>query len=162
MSAPPSNLVFGKTNIASTFPNTGVCWAIDQPVSFFYPIWAGVNPATGDARWYTPNADPSKIAEAKVLRAFFYYLLIDDFGDVPFYTDNNITVDKIPQASRQEVRPQAHRLRDQRHAPGCRCQSRLHQPRRSGSPRHPARRDDQASTLEGCRSGTCRHPTNHG
>ncbi|TRX39434.1 RagB/SusD family nutrient uptake outer membrane protein [Flavobacterium restrictum] len=49
------------------------------------------------------NAEPSKIAEAKVLRAFFYYLLIDDFGNVPFYTDNEITVDKIPQATRQEV-----------------------------------------------------------
>ncbi|WP_343613054.1 RagB/SusD family nutrient uptake outer membrane protein [Flavobacterium sp.] len=49
------------------------------------------------------NAEASKIAEAKVLRAFFYYLLIDDFGDVPFFTDNNITVDKIPQSSRKEV-----------------------------------------------------------
>ncbi|WP_316824671.1 RagB/SusD family nutrient uptake outer membrane protein [Pedobacter miscanthi] len=49
------------------------------------------------------NAEASKIAEAKVLRAFFYYLLIDDFGSVPFYTDNNITVDKIPQASRTTV-----------------------------------------------------------
>ena len=49
------------------------------------------------------NAEPSKIAEAKVLRAFFYYLLIDDFGDVPFYTDNNTTVDQIPQASRKVV-----------------------------------------------------------
>jgi hypothetical protein len=49
------------------------------------------------------KAEPSKIAEAKVLRAFFYYLLIDDFGNVPFYTDNNITVDQIPQASRKEV-----------------------------------------------------------
>lgn len=49
------------------------------------------------------KADPAKIAEARVLRAFFYYLLIDDFGNVPFYTDNNLTVDKIPQASRTEV-----------------------------------------------------------
>lgn len=49
------------------------------------------------------NAESSKIAEAKVLRAFFYYLLIDDFGDVPFYTENNITVDQIPQKSRKEV-----------------------------------------------------------
>jgi len=49
------------------------------------------------------DAEASKIAEAKVLRAFFYYLLIDDFGNVPFYTDNNITVDKIPQSSRKEV-----------------------------------------------------------
>lgn len=49
------------------------------------------------------HADPAKIAEAKVLRAFFYYLLIDDFGSVPFYTGNNVTVDEIPQASRQQV-----------------------------------------------------------
>lgn len=49
------------------------------------------------------KADESKIAEAKVLRAFFYYLLIDDFGNVPFYTDNNITVDKLPQADRKVV-----------------------------------------------------------
>lgn len=49
------------------------------------------------------NAEASKIAEARVLRAFFYYLLMDDFGNVPFFTENNITVDKIPQASRKEV-----------------------------------------------------------
>jgi hypothetical protein len=49
------------------------------------------------------EADPAKIAEAKVLRAFFYYLLMDDFGNVPFYTENDITVDQIPQASREKV-----------------------------------------------------------
>ncbi|NMH27539.1 RagB/SusD family nutrient uptake outer membrane protein [Flavobacterium silvaticum] len=49
------------------------------------------------------NADPAKIAEAKVLRAFFYYMLIDDFGSVPFYTENGIPADQIPQASRTEV-----------------------------------------------------------
>ncbi|MBK7337721.1 MAG: RagB/SusD family nutrient uptake outer membrane protein [Saprospirales bacterium] len=49
------------------------------------------------------EADPAKIAEAKVLRAFFYYLLIDDWGDVPFYTENSLPVDQIPQASRRDV-----------------------------------------------------------
>jgi hypothetical protein len=49
------------------------------------------------------EADPSKIAEAKVLRAFFYYLLMDDFGSVPFYTENNVTVDQMPQKSRKEI-----------------------------------------------------------
>lgn len=49
------------------------------------------------------KADPSKIAEAKVLRAWFYYLLIDDFGDVPFYTDNNTDVSKIPQTKRATI-----------------------------------------------------------
>ena len=49
------------------------------------------------------NADPAKIAEAKVARAWLYYLLIDDYGDVPFYTDNNADVSKIPQAKRATI-----------------------------------------------------------
>ena len=49
------------------------------------------------------NADPEKIAEARVLRAFFYYLLIDDFGDVPFYTENTVPVEQLTQADRETV-----------------------------------------------------------
>jgi len=49
------------------------------------------------------NAEPSKIAEARVLRAFFYYLLLDGFGSVPFFTENTVTVDQMPQKSRQEI-----------------------------------------------------------
>lgn len=49
------------------------------------------------------NADPARIAEAKVLRAVFYYFLMDGWGSVPFYTENNVSTDKIPQASRQEI-----------------------------------------------------------
>ena len=49
------------------------------------------------------NVDISEVSEAKVLRAYFYYLLMDDFGNVPFYTDNNITVDQIPQKNRKEI-----------------------------------------------------------
>ena len=49
------------------------------------------------------KADPSKIAESKVLRAFFYYLAIDAFGDVPFFTDNSLPPSKIPQAKRADV-----------------------------------------------------------
>lgn len=49
------------------------------------------------------GAERSKIAEAHVLRAFFYYLLMDDFGDVPFYTENNMAVDQIPQYKRADV-----------------------------------------------------------
>ncbi len=55
------------------------------------------------AQLTTANADPAKIAEAKVMRAWLYYLLIDDFGDVPFYTDNNTDVSKIPQEKRAVI-----------------------------------------------------------
>ncbi|SDE33147.1 Starch-binding associating with outer membrane [Mucilaginibacter pineti] len=49
------------------------------------------------------KADPSKIAEAKVMRDWFYYLLIDDFGDVPFYTDNNTDPNTIQQTKRADI-----------------------------------------------------------
>lgn len=49
------------------------------------------------------KAEPSKIAEARVLRAFFYYLLMDDYGNVPFFTENNLSVDQIPQESRTKI-----------------------------------------------------------
>lgn len=49
------------------------------------------------------NADQSRIAEARVLRAYFYYMLMDGWGDIPFYTENNVTVDQIPQTPRAEV-----------------------------------------------------------
>lgn len=49
------------------------------------------------------EADAAKIAEAKVLRAFFYYLLLDGFGSVPFYTENTVTVDQMPQKSRKDI-----------------------------------------------------------
>ncbi|MCM4161603.1 RagB/SusD family nutrient uptake outer membrane protein [Antarcticibacterium flavum] len=49
------------------------------------------------------GAEQAKVAEAKILRAFFYYLLMDDFGNVPFYTENNITVEELPQIERAEL-----------------------------------------------------------
>lgn len=49
------------------------------------------------------GADPSKISEAKVLRAFFYYLLMDTYGNVPFFTENIMSVDQIPQKNRAEI-----------------------------------------------------------
>jgi len=49
------------------------------------------------------NAEASKIAEARVLRAFFYYLLLDDFGNVPFFTENELPVDSIAQTARPDV-----------------------------------------------------------
>ena len=55
------------------------------------------------AQLTTAKADPAKIAEAKVARAWLYYLLIDDFGSVPFYTDNNADLSKIPQKKRSEI-----------------------------------------------------------
>ena len=65
---PFAALNFNKNEVTELFqgknywviPNTGVSYVIGQPVSFLYPIWAGVNPTTGMPEWYLPNADPEK------------------------------------------------------------------------------------------------------
>jgi hypothetical protein len=49
------------------------------------------------------KASPASIAEAKVARDWAYYLLIDDFGDVPFYTDNSTDLSKITQTPRATI-----------------------------------------------------------
>jgi TonB-dependent starch-binding outer membrane protein SusC len=37
--------------------NTGVAWVVGKPVMFYYPIYAGVNPANGNPQWYVPGTD---------------------------------------------------------------------------------------------------------
>lgn len=43
-------------------PNTGVLWAVGKPVSYSYPLYAGVNPQTGNPEWFLPN---SKIMDTR-------------------------------------------------------------------------------------------------
>ncbi|RZK75956.1 MAG: SusC/RagA family TonB-linked outer membrane protein, partial [Pedobacter sp.] len=42
-------------------PGTGVLWAIGEPVSYVYPMWAGVNPSNGLPQWYIPNAGDASV-----------------------------------------------------------------------------------------------------
>jgi TonB-linked SusC/RagA family outer membrane protein len=66
---PYFNFNYNKNKVIELFqnkdfyiqPNTGVAWAIGQPVNYFYPVFKGVNSATGLPEWYLPNADPNKI-----------------------------------------------------------------------------------------------------
>ena len=66
---PYLNFNYNKNEVTELFqdkeywiiPNTGVSWAVGQPVSFFYPVFAGVNSETGAPEWYVPNADPDQI-----------------------------------------------------------------------------------------------------
>ncbi len=66
---PYVNFNYNKNEVTELFqgkqywiiPNTGVSWAIGQPVSYFYPIFAQVNSETGLPEWYLPNTDPDKI-----------------------------------------------------------------------------------------------------
>ncbi|KGN70412.1 MULTISPECIES: SusC/RagA family TonB-linked outer membrane protein [unclassified Porphyromonas] len=37
--------------------NYGLAYVVGQPVTFFYPIWKGVDPNTGAPQWYNPGAN---------------------------------------------------------------------------------------------------------
>lgn len=38
-------------------PNTGVAWIVGQPLSFYYPLFAGIDPEDGAPMWYLPGDD---------------------------------------------------------------------------------------------------------
>jgi hypothetical protein len=75
---------------------------------FFNPIWNwGYESITKNNRaidlMVEFKANEATLAEAKITRAYFYYMLIDMFGNVPFYTVNNKPVEQIPQTNRAEI-----------------------------------------------------------
>ena len=49
------------------------------------------------------DADQAFIAEARILRAFFYYMTIDLWGDVPFFTSTTTAVDDAQQTPRADI-----------------------------------------------------------
>ncbi|WP_299835980.1 SusC/RagA family TonB-linked outer membrane protein [uncultured Tenacibaculum sp.] len=66
--SPYININYNKEEVTELFngndfwiqPNTGVAWAVGQPVTYFYPIHAGVNPQTGLSEWFVPGSDISQ------------------------------------------------------------------------------------------------------
>ncbi len=40
-------------------PNTGVCYRVGAPVTFFYPLFNRINPDNGEPEWFLPGEDNS-------------------------------------------------------------------------------------------------------
>ena len=62
-----------------------------------------------ESEYFTEEQKLPWIAEAMVLRAFYYYVLTSTFGDVPFYTeavteDNRADIARLPRMSAKETR----------------------------------------------------------
>ena len=57
------NFNYNKEKITSLFdgrqsyeiPNTGIRYVVGKPVMFYYALYAGVNPQTGEMQWYLPG-----------------------------------------------------------------------------------------------------------
>ena len=68
-----------------SIPNTGVTWAVGQAVSYYYPIFKGINTTTGNPEWYQPNSDPNKVTttqtdDTKVTSTFNATTLLQNTG----------------------------------------------------------------------------------
>lgn len=50
--------------------NTGTAYVVGKPVSFYYPIWAGINSETGQQEWYLPGEDVDKTTKKETTTTF--------------------------------------------------------------------------------------------
>lgn len=90
---PYVNFNFNKNEITELFqgkdhwiiPNTGVCWAVGKPVSFFWPMFAGIDPADGAPQWYVPGEDITETSKETTTKTFNSTALEQSTG-VPRYT----------------------------------------------------------------------------
>jgi len=61
-------------------PNTGVTWAVGEPVSYFYPLFAGIDPADGQPMWYVPGADVTVTTKETTTKTFVSANLLQNIG----------------------------------------------------------------------------------
>jgi TonB-linked SusC/RagA family outer membrane protein len=85
---PYLNFNYNKNEVTELFnglnfwsiPNTGVCWIVGKPIEFFYPYFAGIDPADGKPMWYVPGTDPTKTSKETTTKTFASPGLNQDLG----------------------------------------------------------------------------------
>ena len=85
---PYVNFNYNKNEVTELFqnkeywivPNTGVAWAIGQPIAFFYPMFAGIDPADGMPMWYVPGENVTKTRTEETTKVFNTALLNQNIG----------------------------------------------------------------------------------
>lgn len=89
---PYVNFNYNKNEVTELFqgkdywivPNTGVAWAVGQPVSFFYPYFAGVDPTDGAPMWYVPGENITETSKGETTKVFNTAALNQSLG-IPRY-----------------------------------------------------------------------------
>lgn len=89
---PYVNFNYNKNEVTELFqgkdywivPNTGVAWAVGQPVSFFYPYFAGVDPTDGAPMWYVPGENITETSKEETTKVFNTAALNQSLG-IPRY-----------------------------------------------------------------------------
>jgi len=65
-----ANMNYNRNKVTKLFPGAvndkywirsgySITWAIDQPVSLYTPLFAGIDPVDGNPMWYVPGDDPT-------------------------------------------------------------------------------------------------------
>jgi hypothetical protein len=89
---PYINFNYNKNEVTELFdgrqywniPNTGVTWAVGEPVSFFYPLFAGIDPADGQPMWYKQGSDVTVTSKAETTKTFVSADLEQNIGKPRF------------------------------------------------------------------------------
>ncbi|MBE0673549.1 MAG: TonB-dependent receptor, partial [Bacteroidales bacterium] len=85
---PYVNFNYNKNEVTELFqgkdywiiPNTGVCWAVGQPVSYFYPLFAGIDPDDGSPMWYVPGENIVETTKETTSKTFSTAALEQNIG----------------------------------------------------------------------------------
>ncbi len=69
-----------------TIANTGITYVVGQPVSFYYPLFAGIDPSDGAPTWYLPGEDTNVTTKdpARTTRDFSEAALTQNSGKVRY------------------------------------------------------------------------------
>jgi TonB-linked SusC/RagA family outer membrane protein len=89
---PYVNFNYNKNEVTELFqdlpfwiiPNTGVAWVVGQPVAFYRPLFAGIDPADGAPMWYVPGDDRTVTRKEETTKVFNNAALEQNVG-VPRY-----------------------------------------------------------------------------
>ena len=97
----PSTKTSSGGNGLETYQNLG---ATDPVVLLFYTnVYAAIK-RCNDAIHYGDNQDPARVAEVRFLRAFYYFQLVQQFGDVALDTTYiSSPVSNYPRAASKDV-----------------------------------------------------------
>lgn len=60
--------------------NTGISYVVGQPVSFYYPIYAGLDPEDGQMMWYVPGENPDVTTMEETTKFFDETGLLQNTG----------------------------------------------------------------------------------
>lgn len=67
-------------------PTTSLAYVVGQPVTFYMPIYRGVNPDTGRPQWYNPGPDPSVLTKDENDLADEYRQTLEQNTNILAYT----------------------------------------------------------------------------